>query len=248
MVFKYLILKFEYINICNDFIGKMFTGLEIPFTLALLYPGLNHYWWYPKLKPDVEKEIEKEDQEMDGVEMFDYHNESVPPVYVNLNNIILPVGGGMNRVTKVLLTKHISKDKEKEYFNFHQIEDETDIKLSKTKSSHINTQEAFKKTFRYYNIPTDRFAVNLPLKIKYYNYKNGFYIHKLGLIASNKDKLVNEILWRKRLPLTVTIPIIAGTCLTMCWIYYAFDGTYPYYKSQYYPPFHYKRIVGYFKK
>ena len=95
----------------------MFTGIEVPFVFAFLYPGLNHYWWYPKLKPDVEKEIEKEDQEMDGVEMFDYHNESVPPVYVNLNNIILPVGGGMNRVTKVLLTKHISKDKEKEYGN-----------------------------------------------------------------------------------------------------------------------------------
>jgi hypothetical protein len=222
----------------------MFTGIEIPFIVALLYPSLTYYWLYPKIKPEVEKEIEHEQQEMDGVEMWDYHNETVPPTYINLNNIIVPVGGGMNRVTKILLTKHISKDKKKEYFNFHQLEDEADIKLSKTKSSHINTQEAFMKTFKYYNIPTDRFAINLPLKIDYYNYKNGFYIHKFGLVASSKDKLVKEILWRKRLPLTMTVPIIAGTCLTMCWLHYALVRNYNF--SNYYPPFHYKRIKGYF--
>lgn len=224
----------------------MFTGIEIPFEFAFIYPGLNYYWWYPKLKPDVEKEIEKEDQEMDGVEMWDYHNESIPPTYVNVNNIMVPVGGGIDRVTKMLLTKHISKDKQKEYFNFHQIEDETDAKLSRTKSSHINTQEAFIKTFKYYNISTDRFAVNLPLKINYYNYKNGFYIHKFGLVASDKNKLVKEVLWRKRLPLTVTVPVFAGTCLTLCWLHYAFVRNYNF--SHYYPPFHPKRINNYFTK
>ena len=222
----------------------MITGLEIPFIAALLYPSLTIYWLYPKLKPIIEKEVEQEQREMDGVEMWDYHNESIPPTYVNVNNIILPVGGGMNRVTKMLLTKHISKDKKKEYFNFYQIEDKVDIKLAKTKTSHINTQEAFKKTFKHYNIPTDRFAVNLPLKIDYYNYKNGFYIHNLGLIASDKEKLVKEILWRKRLPLTVTVPIIATTCITACWFYYALESGYSW--SHYYPPFHPKRIKGYF--
>lgn len=232
-------ISFIYENIFTD---KMITGVEIPFIAALLYPSLTVYWLYPKLKPEVEKEVEHEQQEMDGVEMRDYHNETVPPTYVNINNIILPVGGGMDRVTKILLTNHISKDKKKEYFNFHQIEDETDTRLSKIKSSHINTQEVFKKTFKYYNIPTDRFAVNLPLKIDYYNYKNGLYIHKLGLVASDKDKLVREILWRKRLPLTVTVPIIAGTCLSLSWFYYTLESDW----SNYYPPFHYKRIKGYF--
>jgi hypothetical protein len=128
----------------------MIIDLEIFFTFALLYP---------KIKADVEHE----EQEMDGVEMCDYYNESVSPTYVNVNNIILPVGGGMNRVIKILFTKHISKDKKKEYCNFYQIEDEVDTKLSQTKTSHINTQEAFIKTFKYYNIPTDIFAINLPL-------------------------------------------------------------------------------------
>jgi hypothetical protein len=224
----------------------MITGIEIPFTLALLYPSLTVYWLYPKLKPDVEKEIEHEQQEMDGVEMWDYHMETAPPVYVNVNNIILPVGGGTSKVKKMLLSKHISKDKKKEYFNFHQIDDELDTKQSHTKTSHINTQAAFEKTFKYYNIPTDRFAVNLPLMVKYHNYKNGLYVHKLGLVASSKDKLVSEVLWRKRLPLTMTIPIIAGTCLTMCWFYYVLESNYNW--NKYYPPFHYKRIMGYFTK
>lgn len=121
---------------------------------------------------------------MDGVEMWDYRNESVPPTYVNVI-IILPGRVGMNRVTKILLTK----DKKKEYCNFHQIEDEVDTKLSQTKTSHINTQEAFIKTFKYYNIPTDRFAINLSLKVNYYNYKNGFYINRIGLVESDKNKL-----------------------------------------------------------
>jgi hypothetical protein len=222
----------------------MITGIEIPFTLALLYPGLNYIWLFPKLKPEVEKEIQHEAQEMDGVEMYDYHMESTAPTYVNVNNVMIPIGGGMNRVSKFLLSKHISKDKQKEYFNYLQIDDEADSKLSHTKTSHINTQAAFIKTFKYYNIPTDRFAVNLPLKIKYYNYKNGFYIHKIGYVASNKDKLVKEVLWRKRLPLTVTIPSIAVVCLTGCWFYYAPKNDYGW--NTYYPPFHYKRIMGYF--
>jgi hypothetical protein len=223
----------------------MITGLEIPFIFALLYPSLNYIWLWPKLKPDIEKEIEHEQQEMDGVEIWDYHNEYSPPIYLNLNNIVIPVGGYTSKVTKTLLTKHISKDKQKEYHQYYQIDNEEDSKRSHTKTSHINTQEAFVKTFKYYNIPTDRFAINLPLKINYYNYKNGFYLHRLGGIASDKEKLVKDVLWRKRLPLTITIPSITMLCFTACWLYYAISS-HSIYSEPYYPPFHYKRINSYF--
>ena len=225
----------------------MITGIEIPYLLALLYPSLNYVWLWPKLKPSIEEEVAHEPLEMDGIEMYDYHMETSPPVYVNVNNIVLPVGGGLHKEKKLLLTKHISKDKQKEYFNYYQIDDEVDSKLSHTKTSHINTQEAFVKTFKHYNIQTDRFAVNLPLQVKYYNYKNGFYLHYLGGIASDKDKLVREVLRRRRMPLTMTIPIVAGIGLFCCWFYYALDSASSYYYIEpYYPPFHYKRIKGYF--
>lgn len=223
----------------------MITGIEIPSLLALLYPGLNYVWLFPKIKPDIEKEVQHEPLEMDGVEIYDYHTETVPPTYVNVNNIMIPVGGGADRVKKILLTKHISKDKKKEYFNYCQIEDKNDINMSFTKKSHINTHSSLEKTFRHYKIPTSNFAINLPLQIKYYNYKNGFYLHKLGGIASNRDKLVEEVLWRKRVPLTLTIPIVAGIGLFCSWAWYAIQPEYSYYEK-YYPPFHYKRIKSYF--
>lgn len=225
----------------------MITGIEIPYLLALLYPGLNYIWLFPKIKPDVEKEIQHEPLEMDGVEIYDYHLQTAPPTYINVNNIMIPVGGSTFKEKKFLLSKHISTDKKKEYFNYSQIEDKNDINMSFTKESHINTQSALTKTFYHYRIPTDRFAINLPLQIKYYHYKNGFYIHKLGGVASNKNNLVKEVLWRKRLPLTITIPTIAGIGLVCSWAYYAIQPNY-YYHPKYYAPFHYERIIGYFKK
>jgi len=219
--------------------------IEIPFTLAFLYPALTYFWLYPKLKPVVEKEVEHEQQEMDGVEMEGYNMVSIDRM-------------------KTLLSKHISKDRKKEYSNFFQIKNKADSKLSHAGTGYVKTVIDFAETVGYYNIPADRFAVNLPLKVDYYNYKNGFYIHKSGYIASNKDKLVKEILWHKRLPLTMTIPAIAGFCLALLWSEFASETSqrtigdmydydrynFPSYscRSVCYPPFHYKRIEGYFTK
>lgn len=223
----------------------MITGIEVPYLLALLYPGLNYIWWYPKIQPDVEKEIKHEPDEMDGVEMYDYHQAYYPPTYVNVNNIAVPVGGHMSKEKKALLTKHISKDKQKEYFNFWQINDNADINMSFTKKSHINTQSALEKTFKHYNIPLDRFAINLPLEVNYYNYKNGFYLHRLAGLATDRSRLVKEALWRRRMPLTITIPAVAGIGLFCCWTWYAIQPDY-YYIPKYYAPFHPHRIKSYF--
>lgn len=225
---------------------------EIPFTLAFLYPGLTYFWLYPKLKPVIEKEVEHEKQEMDGIKMEGYNMVSI---------------GRM----KILLSKHISKDKKKEYSNLFQIEDKADSKLSHIGTTFDYNQNAlFIDTYKYYNILPSKvkFTNDLPLKLDYYNYKNGFYIHKSGYIASNKDKLVKEILWHKRLPLTMTIPAIAGFSLTFLWLNFAADSLKlswwnsvvestqdgMVYRQYYhplhynYPPFHYKRIEGYFTK
>lgn len=197
----------------------MITGIEIPYLFALLYPSLNYVWLFPKLKAVIEKEVEHEPLEMDGVEISDYHTKTAAPTYVNVTNIMIPIGGGTYSEKKLLLTKQISKDKKKEYFNFCQIDVTDDIKESLTKTSHINTNSALTKTFHHYRIPVSRFAITLPLEVKYYNYKNGFYIHRQYGIASNKDRLVKEVLWRRRLPLSVSIPTVAGIGLVCCWTY-----------------------------
>lgn len=223
----------------------MITGIEIPYFFALLYPSLNYIWLFPKLKPNVEKEIEHELKPIDGVEIYDYQLETEPATYINVGNIMVPIGGGTFKDRRFLLSKHISTDKKQEYFNYRPIDDKIDINMSFTKESHINTHSALAKTFKHYLIPTDKFAINLPLHINYYHYKDGIYLHKIGLVGSNKDKLVQAVLWQKRLPFTMTIPIIAGAGLVCCWTYYAIQSDYSYY-PKYYPPFHYKRIKSYF--
>jgi hypothetical protein len=219
----------------------MFTGIEVPFALAFLYPALN-YWWFPKIKPDIEKEIKHESQEMEGVEIYDYHSVYHPPTYVNVNNIMVPIGGHTAKERKALLSKHISKDKQTVYFNYWQVDNDIDINKSFAKEAHINNYSALERTFKYYNIPVDNFAINLPLKVNYFNYKNGCYFHNVGGVATDKDLLIKKTLWSKRLPLTITVPIITGVCVGACWFHYAFSY------GPYYPPFHPKRIKGYFKK
>jgi hypothetical protein len=222
----------------------MITGLEIPFLAAFLYPSLNYIKLFPKLKPTIEKEIEHVQQEMDGIEIYTCDTKYAAPIYISLYYVNIPVGGSASKKYNLLYAKHMSKDKKKEFYNFHQIKDKTDNKLNYKATKYINTEEAFLTTFKDYNIPNDQIEVTLPLKINYYNYKNGVYIHNLGVSASNKDTLVKEICWRKRLPLSVTIPIIATTCLVSCWIYYKVENKS--YSKGYYPPFHPKRIKGYF--
>jgi hypothetical protein len=219
----------------------MYTGLEIPYFLALFYPALNWVWWFPKIRPDVEKEIQHESDETDGVEVYDYRSEYIPPTYINVNNISVPVGGYTTKEARLLVAKLISKEKQNEYFNYSQIESKVDLSMSFMKRSHINTHDALIKTFNYYKIPTDRFAINLPLKINYFHYKNGFYYHKFGLVASNKENLVQSVLWRKRLPYTFIIGSTAALGLSACWFHYWVSH------RGYLPPFHPERLKSYYK-
>lgn len=227
----------------------MITGIEIPYVFALLYPSFNVFWWDPKLRPEVQKEIEHIDEPIYGIEIKDCHTKTYQPIYLNIKGfpMLLPLGGGTATNYKYLLSRHISNDKKKEYHNYCQIEDQADISMSFTKEGYINSYLSLLKICKQYNIPEDSFKINLPLKVKYYHYKDGLYLHKHGFVASNKHKLIDEILWRKRLPLTVTIPTIAGISLLCCWLEYYTQKEYRYI-SLYYPPFHYERIIGYFQK
>ncbi len=231
-----------------SYISRMNISIEFPFLFALLYPSLNILLWYPILKPKVEKEIEHENKSIEGIEIEDYHTNNHQPIYLNINGfpLLIPLGGGTTTDYKYLLSKHISTDKKKEYNNYRQIDDKKDISISFRKDSHINSYSALVKIFEHYNIPEDNYKISLPLKVKYYHYKDGLYLHKTGFVASNKDKLIKKILHTKRLPFTTTIPTIAGFVLLLWWANYGDKMDYKYYSVDY-PPFHYKRIIGYFK-
>jgi hypothetical protein len=66
----------------------------------------------------------------------------------------------------------------------------------------------------------------------------------MGLCATSKNKLVKDILWRKRLPLSITIPVVSGLSLICIWTTYLFEMNSD---KKYYPPFHAKRVFNYCK-
>lgn len=191
---------------------------EVPFLISFFYPTLNTIWWFPKCRPSIEKEIIHEPAETNAIQLYEYYSQYHPPVYANVNNVSIPIGGYTTKETRSIASRHVTKNKT--YSNFYQIDDKEDIKESYKNTSHINTHEVLNTICSHYNIPLNSFPIHLPLKVKHYYYKNGVYLHPLGSAATNKEKLVKNILWRKRLPLTCTVPAIGSITLGMCWLYY----------------------------
>jgi hypothetical protein len=57
----------------------------------------------------------------------------------------------------------------------------------------------------------DKIPVSLPMKLRYFTIPGKeIYIHmKTSLIDNNKTRLLREVMWKKRLPGTVMIPLMA---------------------------------------
>lgn len=217
--------------------------VEIPITLAYLYPSLN-LSWFKKHRPVVEKEITYEPNPLEGIEIYKYVTKYTSPTYVNVGNIILPINNSDTyQEHKLLTTKYYNK--EKTYTMYNSIDED-----NKSVIEHINTPSSLTETFKKYNICENEYSITLPLKINHYNYTKGAYLHNSGILSGNKDKLIKKVLFDRRLPLSITIPSIATAYVACCWIKYylynSYNSTYNYH-SDYYPPFHYKRFKNNFK-
>jgi hypothetical protein len=92
---------------------------------------------------------------------------------------------------------------------------------------------------------TNKYCITLPLKMNHYNYPGGAYLHPSGAISSNKNILIKQVQFERRLPLSITIPCLATAAVSLCWLNYYMTWQSLY--NPYYPPFHYKRIQKYFK-
>lgn len=206
---------------------------ELPFLAAFLYPTLNQLWWWKRITPHIEKEIQYESKPMYGVELLTYENKHIPPTYINVGGVMVPVDNGDTYAElKRILTKHISTDGHTEYVQYAPVLQET----CREKEIHIHTPVVFEKMIAKYAINPETLRFTFPLKVNYYTYPNGVYLHKhCAFSASNRQELIKAVQWEYRLPLTMTIPIVAGVVLGAWWIKYGIcDGAYP--------PFHYKRL------
>lgn len=200
----------------------MITGVEIPFTLALLYPVLNHLWWLYQIKPDIEKEIVHEPEEISGTEIYSKSS---------------------NYVWSLIYSSHKEPNKSiDKYRQFRCVEDEVSTYL--TYYEHINSYNVLPHILKSYNVLLSDIPITtLPIRVTHYNYKNGIYYHsRYKLLSSDKHSLLKALQWRKRLPQFLTIPFVAGVSLAFCWLKYRPNDI-----PTYYPPFHPKRIKNYFK-
>lgn len=219
----------------------MIPGIEIPFALAFLYPALNLLTKKEKLK-EIDNELIHEKEELEGIEMYGFEEKYNPPFTIIVGIVGVPIAGSNYKDTSYIGSSYVSKLSNKQYIKYYQLD-------SSTSTSYINTQELLNNTLIKFKISMDEYPFSLPLKMNYTHFKSGAYFHSSsGYMSGNKDRLVKQVLWTKRVPFTLTVPIIAGTCMCVCLVRYLFDKSYPpLYEKPYLPPFHPTRVSSYFK-
>lgn len=223
---------------------------EIPYTIALLYPCINHFWWNARIRKEVEEKIKHNTKEFRGIEIFREKSDYVAPTFVQVGSVMVPVGGGKTTNNEIVASAYISTDNKDVFVCFRTVDIGTES--SRTFTGYINNNRHLEKTCKYYNLNSSSIPAIFPLSINKYYYKNGIYSYSgtISKISANRENLIKEVLWHKRMPLTITIPTIAGLCITGGWLrYYMFEkGRGNYSAYSYYPPFHYKRIARYFNE
>ena len=221
-------------------------GAEIPFLMGFLYPFLNYVWWFPKKRPALDASILHEPEPLKGVQLYRFVTVQDPPIFVNLNNIIVPLHGGTHRETRFVASAYRTPAGFI-YTNYRQIERAGDHPRSFQSAEYLNTADDVVAMFEAYNLKRKDVFVTLPLKADYYTYTRGAYLHqRTGCMAARRELLLKELLHRHRLPLTYTVPGVAATMLAFCWIH-GWMQVYPMnHRLGYAPPFHPQRIRGYF--
>lgn len=211
----------------------MLLGIELPFVASFLYPALNQLWWH-KIQ-SLEAEIQEVSEPMDGIIVCEFFDNQKAPIYIFVNNSVIPISGKTYKDRRFLLSKFISEKQRLE--NYWLID--ADFKNQFVNKFYLNTIDDLNKTFDRYSIDERAYAIKLPLEVYQYKYTTGFHWHKTGYIGQNKQELLKVLKWEKRLPGTLAIPIIGGSILALYWLHYLAIE----YDSTNYPPFHYKRLT-----
>ena len=215
----------------------MSATTDIALLLAFAYPGINAFYWYPKIQPEVEAEIQHDPTEYHHVEVFRYKTDYSPPIIIHTGNIGIPVGGGTYTNTERIYT--VSHSKKQIYEQYSQIPTDDNY----THKQHVNTHHDLENCVRNHRIPTTQFPITLPLLVRHYKFPNGIYMHKCGVLGASKHHVLRAALTSRKLPFSTAAGMIAGGCLAACWAYYALH-TPMRYEAPYYPPLHHKRYTN----
>jgi hypothetical protein len=224
----------------------MFTYIEIPLSLSILYPCAS-YAYLLKKRPQIEAQIIHEKEEIDGIEIHNHQPSNTTSGYSVINTILNTiVNPHITRSTTFHASKYILLHTKKEYVNYIQIPEEADEQHGYVKTRSVKSEADYIRNYQQYSIVLNRARVRFPLEAKHYHYKDGLYLHHCGYIATDKTKLLSSILWKKRQPLTIMLPYTTFYCLTLSWSYYGIMYKHnSIRRNQYYPPFHPTRLKNY---
>lgn len=214
---------------------KMVIPEEFIYSLAFLYPTLN-YFWFKRITP--ERSILRESEGGTGIEIYKNVVKRDFPMFVNVGQIMIPIDtGDAEEEEKFITSKHTKYSNKEVIEGYRHIPDADDINGSLVNKKYINDSRTLNKFLKEYDIPVTKYPVQFPLTVKTFMYSKPFYMHPSGYIAHSKDRLIRYVRWQNRLPLSLTVPLIAGSVLLWKWYTYTTSPTF-----NDIPPFHYKRV------
>lgn len=232
--------------------GTAFNFLEWYILTSLGYPLLSaayaHY-----MKPKVEKEIVEYDGTTNGISVMrevTTSNTSMP-VFANIGNVSVPIGGGHTTHSKeweTMITSFIiekSPGQKKILINAKpnaipkkEVDMRTEYPDSYLHGSwknsigeNITHEPSLYKIFDEYEI-RGKFPIVFPMRIDYYKIKAPQIYHHppTGYLHSVRNALVKDTLFRKRLPGTIGIPLFAiGIWGTVTVLHALYDTSNQYY-------------------
>ena len=138
------------------------------------------------------------ENEINGIVLNTIKQEIEMPIIITPKSsvIAIPIGNG-----EII---------EKEYFLFSKFDNLIYYEcLDKTNNkSYIDTANSYNIIADRYNLKNYKIKLKLPIASYEYKLKNAYSICKpnqIGLIGTNKQKLINHFVYKTRLPLTFTI-------------------------------------------
>lgn len=178
-------------------------------------------------KAQYESEIETLDSnKTTGIVLKSREMRWNAPVMMGNQNIHVPVGGGLSTEWKeVGSAVQMQTDSGKQIFQFVNPTNSSDFFEQTT---FANQLEDVKPVLEHYGLYR-HIPVTLPMQIDNYAIPGKqVYLHlNTGLVDNNKQRLLSTVVWKKRIPGTLAIPVLATVCLGISWSMYSGYGQPP---------------------
>lgn len=149
------------------------------------------------------------------------------PVMLGNQNIHVPVGGGLSTEWKDIGSAMQVQSDEGKHQNYLFVKP-TRFEEFFESTTFANQLGEVKPMLEHFDL-YQHIPVTLPMQINRFQIPGKqVYLHlNTGLLDNNKQRLLSEIIWKKRVPGSVTLPVCATLCLAISWLIWSGYGEPP---------------------